>query len=149
MAATVTDVHREGYFGEGYTVLQPFSEAQLQELRGRAAAIPDSDGAFHTFERSITTGEVVVSRTEGFIWAGDEAGLAEFIGNSSPLAEAVSALVGEGPAVLFKEKLNYKLSGGGGYRAHQDGYTQIGPSSPSRKVLLALDSVVRVPAADY
>ena len=61
-----------------------------------------------------------------------------------PLGE----LMGE-PAVLFEEKLNYKLSGGGGYRAHQDGYTQIGPSSPSRKVLLALDSVVRVPAADY
>ena len=45
---------------------------------------------------------------------------------TSVLAEAVASLVGAGPVRLFKEKLNYKLSGGGGYRAHQDGYTQIG-----------------------
>jgi hypothetical protein len=68
----------------------------------------------------------VPSRTEGFIWAGDEAGVAPLLGNGSVLAEAVASLVGAGPVRLFKEKLNYKLSGGGGYRAHQDGYTQIG-----------------------
>jgi ectoine hydroxylase-related dioxygenase (phytanoyl-CoA dioxygenase family) len=36
-----------------------------------------------------------------------------------PLVEAASALLGE-PAVLYKEKINYKLPGGAGFRAHQD-----------------------------
>ena len=35
------------------------------------------------------------------------------------------------PACLFKEKINYKLPGGGGYKAHQDGYRGLGvPQGP-------------------
>ena len=67
------------------------------------------------------------SRTEGFIWAGDY-GMEKFLGTGGPLSKAVEALVGDGPTVLYKEKLNYKLAGGGGYTAHQDGYTGLGVS---------------------
>lgn len=35
------------------------------------------------------------------------------------MLEVASALLGE-PAVLYKEKINYKLPGGAGYSAHQD-----------------------------
>lgn len=35
------------------------------------------------------------------------------------LAQAISELFGE-PAVLFKEKINFKLPGGGGFEPHQD-----------------------------
>jgi ectoine hydroxylase-related dioxygenase (phytanoyl-CoA dioxygenase family) len=35
------------------------------------------------------------------------------------MIEAASALLGE-PAVLYKEKINYKLPGGAGYAPHQD-----------------------------
>ena len=36
-----------------------------------------------------------------------------------PMLETASALLGE-PAVLYKEKINYKLPGGAGYSPHQD-----------------------------
>ena len=95
---------------------------------GRAGRLP------HVLEK-LGTGEVAPSRSEGFIWSGDQAGMAPFQGNDSPLAEAVAALAGEGPVRLYKEKLNYKLAGGGGYRAHQDGYTELNvgrePSVPT------------------
>ena len=35
------------------------------------------------------------------------------------MLDVVSELMGE-PAVLYKEKINYKYPGGGGYAAHQD-----------------------------
>ena len=35
------------------------------------------------------------------------------------MAQAVSELFGE-PAVLFKDKINFKLPGGDGFAAHQD-----------------------------
>ena len=35
------------------------------------------------------------------------------------MLDTASALLGE-PAVLYKEKINYKLAGGAGYTAHQD-----------------------------
>ena len=35
------------------------------------------------------------------------------------MLDAASALLGE-PAVLYKEKVNYKLPGGAGYAPHQD-----------------------------
>jgi ectoine hydroxylase-related dioxygenase (phytanoyl-CoA dioxygenase family) len=38
---------------------------------------------------------------------------------AGPLLEAASALLGE-PAVLYKEKINYKAPGGAGYAPHQD-----------------------------
>ena len=135
MAATiVSEEHRRLYREEGFTVLSGvWSDDQLEAMIAHAQRIPDEPGAFHTYEK-VGTGEVVPSRTEGFIWSGDEAGMAAFQGNDSPLAAAVSALVGEGPVRIYKEKLNYKLAGGGGYKAHQDGYTGLGvdrePSVP-------------------
>ena len=39
--------------------------------------------------------------------------------NTGKIFEAVSKLLGE-PAVLYKEKINYKYPGAGGYAAHQD-----------------------------
>src|SRR5690606_38472973 len=38
---------------------------------------------------------------------------------TGPMLETASALLGE-PAVLYKEKINYKLPGGAGYAPHQD-----------------------------
>lgn len=38
---------------------------------------------------------------------------------SGPMVEVVSALMKE-PAVLYKEKINYKMAGGAGYSPHQD-----------------------------
>lgn len=39
-------------------------------------------------------------------------------GQDSPVAAVVASVYGK-PVTLYKEKINYKLPGGGGYRAHQ------------------------------
>lgn len=39
-------------------------------------------------------------------------------GQNSPVAAVVASVFGK-PVTLYKEKINYKLPGGGGYRAHQ------------------------------
>ena len=64
-----------------------------------AAEAYQMDGANSHSSRSwkrfaaMRTGEVAPSRSEGFIWSGDQAGMAPFQGNDSPLAEAVAALI--------------------------------------------------------
>jgi hypothetical protein len=55
-------------------------------------------------------------RTENFVPV--HAGLGTFL-TAGPMVAFASALLGE-PAVLYKEKVNYKLPGGAGYSAHQD-----------------------------
>lgn len=56
------------------------------------------------------------------------------------LGAALAALFGE-PAVLFKEKVNYKLPGGGGFTAHQDApaFTSFGQTWHAT-VLIAVDA---------
>lgn len=58
----------------------------------------------------------VVARSERFADAHSELGA--FI-RGAELGEVLDSLLGE-PAVLFKEKVNYKHPGGGGFAPHQD-----------------------------
>ncbi len=53
-------------------------------------------------------------------------GLRAFL-TAGPMLETATALLGE-PAVLYKEKINYKLPGGAGYAPHQDA-----PAYPIRR----------------
>lgn len=69
------------------------------------------------FEQSRTEpGKRLLNRIENF--APYHAGLGELVVGER-LIGAVSALFGE-RAVLFKDKINFKLPGGGGFEAHQD-----------------------------
>lgn len=61
-------------------------------------------------------GEKVVNRMERFCEF--HPGIADFCRNGIPAAWA-SALLG-GPVCLFKEKINFKMPGGGGFDLHQD-----------------------------
>ena len=79
------------------------------------AAWPDDDGAW-LHHRELTDGGPQLCRTENFVPF--HAGLRALLTSGSMLATA-SALLGE-PAVLYKEKINYKLPGGAGYAPHQD-----------------------------
>jgi ectoine hydroxylase-related dioxygenase (phytanoyl-CoA dioxygenase family) len=58
----------------------------------------------------------VLARSENFVPA--HAGLRALLCDGA-LVEVAGALLGE-PAVLYKEKINYKLAGGAGYAPHQD-----------------------------
>ena len=92
-----------------------------------------------TFEQ---TEEVVMSRSERFV---DHPNLGSTLKNlltggtlhmnrttcleKSPLVSVVELLNLGNPVALYKEKVNYKRSGGGGYLPHQDHYSGLGVPS--------------------
>ena len=79
------------------------------------AAWPDDDGPWLHHREMSDTGPQLC-RTENFVPFHEE--LRTLLTAGTMLATA-SALLGE-PAVLYKEKINYKLPGGAGYAPHQD-----------------------------
>ena len=68
------------------------------------------------FERSLRDGSRVLNRLENF--APYHTGFNALL-RDGRMAGAVSQLLGE-PAVLFKEKINFKMPGGDGFKPHQD-----------------------------
>lgn len=82
-----------------------------------AARPPAAGRAMAYFEDDlIREGRRILSRIEKF--ADDHEGLRDFIFDARMTGRAAE-LLGE-PAVLFKEKVNFKLPGGGGFTPHQD-----------------------------
>jgi hypothetical protein len=79
------------------------------------AAWPAGEGPW-MHHHEMTDGGPRLCRSEGFV--GIHAGLTALL-TEGTLVEAAGALLGE-PAVLYKEKVNYKLPGGAGYAPHQD-----------------------------
>jgi hypothetical protein len=89
--------------------------ARLQGWVDEVASWPDDgDGWMH--HRELTDDGPKLCRSENLIPF--HAGLRALLTTGS-LVEVASALLGE-PAVLYKEKVNYKLAGGAGYAPHQD-----------------------------
>ncbi len=76
---------------------------------------PDAGGDWLHFREATDDGPKLC-RTENFVPFHE--GLRTLL-TSGPMIEVASALLGE-PAVLYKEKINYKLAGGAGYSPHQD-----------------------------
>src|SRR5262245_19822865 len=66
--------------------------------------------------RELTDDGPKLCRSENFVPFHE--GLRELL-TTGPMVETASALLGE-RAVLYKEKINYKLPGGAGYAPHQD-----------------------------
>jgi hypothetical protein len=96
-------------------VLDPEAVWSLREWVGELAALPDGErGVQQHFEG--TDDGPLLCRTEHFVEA--HAGLRDLL-CAGTMVETAGALLGE-PAVLYKEKVNHKLAGGAGYRAHQD-----------------------------
>jgi ectoine hydroxylase-related dioxygenase (phytanoyl-CoA dioxygenase family) len=79
------------------------------------AAWPDDAGEW-LHHRELTDDGPQLCRTENFVPF--HAGLRALL-TDGPMLATASALLGQ-PAVLYKEKINYKLPGGAGYAAHQD-----------------------------
>ena len=107
---------------DGYVVVRGFLgpdamdrvEAWSEEL----AALPELPGRHMVYheDRVDRPGERVLARIENF--CAFHPGFDGLL-RGSPLVEAATALL-DGPAVLFKDKINYKMPGGQGFRAHQD-----------------------------
>ena len=76
---------------------------------------PPQDGVrLHYYEQ--TAAGRTLCRTERYI---DDHACLKSIVTRGPITEMASKLLGE-PSVLYKEKINYKAPGGGGFAPHQD-----------------------------
>jgi hypothetical protein len=88
--------------------------AELQTWADDIAGWSDDGGWLH--HRELTDEGPALCRTENMVPY--HAPLRALL-CAGPLVAAAGALLGE-PAVLYKDKLNYKLPGGAGYAPHQD-----------------------------
>ena len=106
--------------------LTPEHLAALGKMADEVAALPYDGGTygpFHTYEVD-RVGDTVPSRTEAFV-DHHPALKALLQGEASPLRAVVAHIAGR-RVELYKDKLNYKAPGGGGYAPHQDGYHGLG-----------------------
>jgi hypothetical protein len=108
----------EHFVEHGWALTDPLDAAgvgRLQQWVDDIAGWPDDgDGWMH--HREMTDHGPELCRSENLIPY--HAGLRALLTTGS-LLDTASALVGE-QAVLYKEKVNYKLPGGAGYSPHQD-----------------------------
>jgi ectoine hydroxylase-related dioxygenase (phytanoyl-CoA dioxygenase family) len=99
-------------------LLDVLGDQDVEQLRvwvDEVAAWPDGAGEWLHY-REMTDDGPKLCRTENFVPFHD--GLRGLLADG-PMLEAASALLGE-QAVLYKEKINYKLPGGAGFAPHQD-----------------------------
>ena len=110
----------ESWRKHGYLKLAGFLDAAAcSDLRGWVDDFQQRDetaGKWMKYFEPGRAGARQLCRVENFLPFHD--GLAQLI-NGPPTLAIVGALFGE-PAVLFKEKINYKLPGGNGFAPHQD-----------------------------
>jgi 2-aminoethylphosphonate dioxygenase len=127
---TVDDVARMRR--DGYLVVRNFvSPQQLAELLQWTAQLegaPEVSGRQWVYREDSMTTPVrrVIQRIENF--CPYHAGFDRFIRDSA-LVRWTGALMGA-PVVLFKDKINFKMPGGAGFKAHQDqqaGWTVYAP----------------------
>ena len=118
--ATVEEIAR--LQRDGYLVVRNFFSAdevgQLLRWTEELQTAPEVSGRHWVYrEDSVTTpGERVIQRIENF--CPYHAGFDRLIRDGA-LSRWVAALMG-GPVVLFKDKINFKMPGGAGFKAHQD-----------------------------
>lgn len=127
----------------GYVLLQnSMSEIEKRELTGwvdELAAWPEAPGKWMKWYENVASGRQLC-RVEDFVPY--HAGLAALL-QGSALSKVLELLLGE-PAALFKEKINFKLPGGAGFKPHQDApaFTAFGQSYHVT-VMIAVDPATR------
>lgn len=108
--------HRDGFL----LVRNMYSPDEMKDISRwteEVAGSPEIPGHYMMyFETSKQDGSRIISRIEDFV--SFHAGFAELI-TRRRMQQAVSELFGE-KAVLFKDKINFKLPGGDGFKEHQD-----------------------------
>jgi hypothetical protein len=111
--AAIAQFHKDGFIHLN-DFLSPEEKKQIVAWTNELQSWPESKGKWmEYFEQH--NGERMLCRTENFL--DYHPPLREFI--TVKLNEAVTQLFGE-ESILFKEKINFKLPGGAGFKAHQD-----------------------------
>ena len=107
----------EHYRKFGWVLTDDLTASEVEELRHWvdeiAATFDDPGNVLH--HREMTDDGPKLARSENFVPV--HSGLRELL--TRRLVATASVLLGE-PATLYKEKINYKLSGGAGFSPHQD-----------------------------
>jgi hypothetical protein len=116
-ADEIARMHADGFL----VVPQFFSPAQMADLLAWTEALQHAPEVRHRHwvyhEDSLTEpGLRVIQRIENFCPYHDEL---DMLVRSGALTDWTAALMG-GPVVLFKDKINFKMPGGPGFKAHQD-----------------------------
>ena len=107
---------------DGFVVVRGFFDAQrtrqLLEWTAELEGAPEVSGRHWVYrEDSVTTpGRRVIQRIENFCPYHE--GFDRLIRHGA-LSQWTGALM-RGPVVLFKDKINFKMPGGAGFKAHQD-----------------------------
>ena len=113
----VTPSQFDSYRRNGWLLTRPFVGRDIQDLQRWTTEVQNwNDSGDWLHYREMTDEGPKLCRTENFIPF--HAGLRDTIA-SGAILDIVSALMGE-QASLYKEKINYKLSGGAGFSPHQD-----------------------------
>jgi hypothetical protein len=101
----------------GWVLTEDVAPHEVQPLQRWVDEVAEwpIDGGEWMHHRELTDTGPQLCRSENFVPFHDE--LRELL--TVRLAATAALLLGE-PAVLYKEKINYKLAGGAGYSPHQD-----------------------------
>lgn len=123
---------------DGFLICESFfAEGSLRQIRRWVEEVAGwengQNGCVQYRER--TTRGPVPARTERFL--SGHVGLRETL-TAGSLITAIGQLFGE-PAILFKEKINYKYPGGGAFAAHQDAVAYEPFGSHHITALVAID----------
>jgi ectoine hydroxylase-related dioxygenase (phytanoyl-CoA dioxygenase family) len=114
----------------------PAAVAEIARWTEQLAAAPEQAGRdWKYFEHSDRDGTRILCRIENFVPFHE--GFRGLI-TRRRMSQAVSELFGE-PAVLFKDKINFKLPGGDGFKAHQD--VQAGWDAYARRHITAMVAI--------
>lgn len=117
---TLTDEQIEAFRNDGYVVLREGFDAtdlgQIEQWTGDLAARPEETGKHWVYhEKSLIDGKQdLICRIENISPFHDG-----FEHLTQVLKAPVGQLLGE-QAALFKEKINFKMPGGDGFKPHQD-----------------------------
>ncbi len=117
MARTLSAAEH-GHYGEhGWLLLDDLLEVDVDRLQHEVDAIASWSGDGEWLHHHELTDEgPKLARTENFT---PRSALMAHLLTDSAISEVASDLLGE-PALLYKEKINYKLVGGAGFSPHQD-----------------------------
>lgn len=137
----LTDQQVSDFTRDGFVIvrgmLSPEEMAEIARWTDEVEAYPERPGKYmQYFEQSLKgNGERLLNRLENFYPY--HAGFQQLF-DSDALSGATSDLLGE-QAVLFKDKINFKMPGGDGFKPHQD--QQAGWSTYADFFITALVSI--------
>lgn len=111
---------KEYWQKHGFIVLPDFLSTPIRNSLGQwcdeLTAWPETPGKWMQYFEKNQRAERQLCRIENFI---DYHSEMDELARGTRTLHLVSELMGE-PAVIFKEKINYKLPNGGGFKPHQD-----------------------------